>query len=185
MGQDMTDAELVARCLEAKEAFTDLYRRHAPAVFSFLKGMHRGDEHAAADSLQETFFRAYNALGRFDPERPLRPWLFTIAANVAKDALEKTKRAAARDPDDMGDLAGSDSEPIEKVARRDSCFQLLERARDRLPVRTLTAFLLAKGQGLELSEIAVLQGCSIATVKRDVSDALATLAGVATELGLV
>src|SRR5581483_12208552 len=100
--QESTDAELVARCLEAKEAFTDLYRRHAPAVFAFLKGMHRGDEHAASDSLQETFFRAYNALGKFDASRPLRPWLFTIAANAARDALEKRKRQVGLDSDVAG-----------------------------------------------------------------------------------
>jgi RNA polymerase sigma-70 factor (ECF subfamily) len=34
---------------------------------------------------QETFIRAYHALGRFDPARPLRPWLLRIAANLARN----------------------------------------------------------------------------------------------------
>src|SRR5438067_9407329 len=96
-----TDAELVARCLEAKEAFEHLYRRHASVVFAFLKGMHRGDEHAAADSLQETFFRAFTALPRFDRTRALRPWLFKIASNVALDTIGRDRHVEAHDPESL------------------------------------------------------------------------------------
>jgi RNA polymerase sigma-70 factor (ECF subfamily) len=42
-----------------------------------------GDPDDAEDVAQETFVRAYRALKGFDPERPLRPWLLRIAANLA------------------------------------------------------------------------------------------------------
>jgi RNA polymerase sigma-70 factor (ECF subfamily) len=177
-----SDSELVVRCLEAKEAFGELYRRHAPAIFGFLKGMHRGDEHAAADSLQETFLRAWNALRRFDHDRPLRPWLLAIAGNVARDAIAKTKKMEVRS--ELPDRASNDR-PEAAAAASDACWRLLERVAERIPVRALEAFLLARVQGLSYAEIAALHECSPATVKRDLADALAALSGAAAELGMV
>ncbi len=187
MTVEPSDAELVARCLEAKDAFEEIYRRHAPAVYAFLRGMHRGDEHAAADTLQETFFRAYRALPRFDCARALRPWLFTIAGNASLDALAKQKRVEARDPEAIGELIGAarEAEPDERAVIGDTCASLLRAVRGRLPERKLAAFLLARGQGLSYAEIAEIHDCSAATVKRDLSDALAVLTGAASELGLV
>jgi RNA polymerase sigma-70 factor (ECF subfamily) len=182
MSTEPSDAELVARCLEAREAFEQLYRRHAPVVFAFLKGMHRGDEHAAADSLQETFFKAWSALGTFDASRPLRPWLFKIASNAAIDALARTKRLEPRDPAQLPEPAAPAPASGETG---DACARLIRAASERLPARKLAAFLLARAQGLSYDEVARIHDCSEATVKRDLKDALAALTGVATELGLV
>src|SRR5690348_10787275 len=96
-----TDDELVARCLDAKQAaaqaFDELYRRHAGAVLSFVHGLVRGDEHAARDALQETFLRFYTALPSFERGRAVRPWLLRIARNVSLDHLKRasTRREAA------------------------------------------------------------------------------------------
>lgn len=177
-----SDSDLVARCLEAKEAFGELYRRHAPSIFAFLKGMHRGDEHAAADTLQETFLRAFTALRRFDRTRPLRPWLLAIAANTARDAIAKTRRMEVKD--DLPERATHET-PATQAAASDACWRLLERVAGKLPERALAAFLLARVQGLSYAEIATIHECSAATVKRDLADALAALSGAATELGLV
>jgi RNA polymerase sigma factor (sigma-70 family) len=180
-----TDSELVARCLEAKEAFAELYRRHAPSLFAFLKGMHRGDEHAAADSLQDTFLRAFTALRRFDRSRPLRPWLLAIAANVARDAIARTRRIEVRE--ELPEHATQDpaDSPSGTAAASDACWRLLDRVAGRLPERAIAAFLLARIQGLSYAEIAAIHECSPATVKRDLADALAALSGAALELGLV
>lgn len=178
------DARLIARCLEGQEAFEELYRRHAGVVFTFLKGMHRGDEHAAADSLQETFLRAYKALDRFDTSRPLRPWLFVIASNVARDALDRAKRAKAQAISDMGIVPSDEPGPEREATARDLCFEILERAAARLPARALAAFLLTRTQGMSCAEVAQVHQCSIPTVKRDLSDALASLTGVIAEMGL-
>jgi RNA polymerase sigma-70 factor (ECF subfamily) len=47
------------------------------------------------DVFQETFLQLYTSRDSFDDTRPLRPWLFTIAANKAKDALRKWQRTSA------------------------------------------------------------------------------------------
>ncbi|HZV00297.1 MAG TPA: sigma-70 family RNA polymerase sigma factor [Planctomycetota bacterium] len=178
-----SDSELVLKCLEAKEAFAELYRRHAPPVYAFLKGMHRGDEHAAADSLQETFLRAFNALRRFDRSRPLRPWLLTIAGNVARDVLARSKKVQYRA--EVPDRPSGEQPIPETVATNEVCFTLLDRVAPRVSPRAVAAFLLARCQGLSYSEIATINECSQATVKRDLADAMAALSGAAAEMGLV
>ncbi len=80
-----------------REALTEVYRRHAPALartlrFGFSFGAdgrtHRFGGYAGAfelqDALQETFRRAFEADARlrYDGLRPFGPYLFTIARNV-------------------------------------------------------------------------------------------------------
>lgn len=82
-GQD--DAELVRLALRNNPAaWETLVRQHQEPVFR-LAYLILGDDADAQDVAQETFVRAYLALGRFDTERPLRPWLLSIAANLARN----------------------------------------------------------------------------------------------------
>ncbi|NJM06289.1 sigma-70 family RNA polymerase sigma factor [Candidatus Gracilibacteria bacterium] len=51
-----------------------------------------GDAAEAEDVVQETFIRALRALGSFNTQRPLQPWLFGIAANLARNRQRSFKR---------------------------------------------------------------------------------------------
>lgn len=64
---------------------------HQEPVFR-LAYLFLGDPDDAEDITQETFLRAYRSLKRFDATRPLRPWLLSIAANLARNC----HRSAAR-----------------------------------------------------------------------------------------
>jgi RNA polymerase sigma-70 factor, ECF subfamily len=44
-----------------------------------------GDAADAEDVAQEALIRAYRAIDRFDPQRPVKPWLLTITANLARN----------------------------------------------------------------------------------------------------
>ena len=83
---------LVAGCLRddpsACRRFIDLFE---PEIMRFCYRMldHRQD---AEDCTQEIFVRIFRALSRWDAERPLRPWLMTIAANRCKTYLSARKR---------------------------------------------------------------------------------------------
>lgn len=65
-------------------AWAELVRMHQEPVFR-LAYLFLGDPDEAEDAAQETFIRAYRALGRFDPTRPLRPWLLQIVANLTRN----------------------------------------------------------------------------------------------------
>jgi RNA polymerase sigma-70 factor (ECF subfamily) len=53
-----------------------------------------GDRGAAEDVFQESFLQVHLSADQFDPERRFKPWLFTIAANKARDHLRSQARRA-------------------------------------------------------------------------------------------
>ena len=90
-----TDAELLARYAAGEEAaFRAIVSRYKNSLYIFLRHfLNRQD--LIEDVFQETFIQLFTSREDFDTSRPLRPWLFTIAANKAKDAFRKRKRTAA------------------------------------------------------------------------------------------
>jgi RNA polymerase sigma-70 factor (ECF subfamily) len=93
--QKPTDAELLARFGEGDEtAFRELVNRYKNGLYSFLRQF-LNHQDMVEDTFQETFLQLFTSRDSFDTSRPLRPWLFTIAANKAKDALRKRQRTAA------------------------------------------------------------------------------------------
>jgi RNA polymerase sigma-70 factor (ECF subfamily) len=91
----LTDAQLLARYSAGDEtAFRLIVNRYKDGLYSFLRQfLNRQD--LVEDVFQETFLQLYTSRDSFDDTRPLRPWLFTIAANKAKDALRKWQRTSA------------------------------------------------------------------------------------------
>ena len=65
-------------------ALNDLMARHATPVFHFLCRM-IGNEEDANDLAQETFVRVFKSCGSFRPREKFSTWLFTIAANLARN----------------------------------------------------------------------------------------------------
>lgn len=94
--ENLTDAELLA-CYEQgdEEAFRTLLTRYKEKLYAFLRRF-LIQQDLVEDVFQETFLQVYNSRDRYDTSRSFRPWLFTIAANKAKDALRKQQRTAAK-----------------------------------------------------------------------------------------
>ena len=93
--KELTDAELLTRYTAGEEAaFREIVDRYKNGLYAFLlKFLNRHD--LVEDVFQETFLQLFSSRESFDKNRPLRPWLFTIAANKAKDALRKWRRTSA------------------------------------------------------------------------------------------
>jgi RNA polymerase sigma-70 factor (ECF subfamily) len=79
---DRADMEKLQAGHEA--ALNDLMERHATPVFHFLCRM-VGNEDDAGDLAQETFVRVFKSAKSFRPEQKFSTWLFTIAANLARN----------------------------------------------------------------------------------------------------
>ena len=99
----LTDAELLAHYSAGEEeAFREIVNRYKNSLYAFLRQfLNRQD--LVEDVFQETFLQLFNSRENFDDSRPLRPWLFTIAANKAKDALRKWQRTPVVPIGTMGD----------------------------------------------------------------------------------
>lgn len=145
------DGDLIARYLAGDEhAATELVRRHATALARYLAA--QGAPEGELDDLtQETFFKAFRALGTYRGGSSFRTWLLAIGGNVLKDRRRQWQRTRVvaltpelRDPSgdpaqhlDAGWAAERLMEGIGKLAR-------LQRE----------VFLMRAQQGLEYEEIA-------------------------------
>ena len=90
--EHLEESTLIQRATQGEAAaWEPLMLAHQEAVFRFAY-LFLGDPADAEDVTQEAFLRAWDNLKRFDPDRPLRPWLLGIAANLARNR----RRSAAR-----------------------------------------------------------------------------------------
>ena len=110
---EFSDSELIMRYRNGDDdAFCEIVTRYKNILYTFLRRfVNRQD--VVEDIFQETFLQLYITQDRFDTNRPLRPWLFTIAANKAKDTLRKMRR---RPTVNMGTLADASDVSIDEIA---------------------------------------------------------------------
>ena len=134
----LTDAELLDLYGKGDEgAFRELVTRYKNSLYTFLSHFLNSRE-LVEDVFQETFIQLFASRESFDPTRPLRPWLFTIAANKAKDALRKQRRTAAlsigslMDSDEMSFdealnvLTSSDTTPYARMELGETTYRVRE-----------------------------------------------------------
>src|SRR6266536_2962212 len=75
-------------------AFESLFREFQGPVFGWIVRIVR-DRGAAEDLTVETFWRAWNARARFDPQREFGAWARRIASNLALNHLKRDRGVAA------------------------------------------------------------------------------------------
>lgn len=77
-------------CLGDEEAFTKLVETYQNPVYNMCYRM-LGEAGAAEDAAQETFWRAYQNLKRYDPQRSFITWILSIAAHYCIDQQRKRR----------------------------------------------------------------------------------------------
>lgn len=83
----VSESELARRTANGDQAaFAEIVRLHQQAVFNVAYRM-LGNAHDAEDAAQDVSIRAYQFFDRFDPDRPLAPWLKRITVNVCLNRL--------------------------------------------------------------------------------------------------
>ena len=109
--EEFDDSELLKQYqLGNAAAFKKIVTRYKNPLYAFLRRfLNRHD--LVEDVFQETFLQLYTSRETFDVSRPLQPWLFTIAANKAKDALRKQQRTSM----DLGAITDSPEASIDDV----------------------------------------------------------------------
>jgi RNA polymerase sigma-70 factor (ECF subfamily) len=112
VAEKVSDSELLQRYRKGDEqAFREIVSRYKNSLYAFLRRF-VSHEDVVEDVFQETFLQLYISQDSFDANRPLRPWLFTIAANKAKDTLRKMQRQASKS---MGAIADAGDFSIDEV----------------------------------------------------------------------
>jgi RNA polymerase sigma-70 factor (ECF subfamily) len=170
-GQDL-DQELVRRVQRGDSAAFDLLVRKYQHRIAALIGRYIADWSECQDVAQDTFIRAYRAIGNFRGDAQFYTWLHRIAVNTAKNHLVAHKRRPPTEDIDVGDAEQFDSgirlrdtdTPDRELARQ-QMEQVVMRAVDALPEELRTAITLREVEGLSYDEIAQRMDCPIGTVR--------------------
>jgi len=172
----MSDTELMKRYAAGEEgAFQELVSQYKDSVYAFLRRFLNQPD-LVDDVFQETFLQLYVSRDTFDLSRPLRPWLFTIAANKAKDALRRMQRI---DSANLGSLFDSDEHSIDDVLNtldydthmpyddliKNETAVAVKRVIVRMPARLREILILAYFHKFSYAEIARILGIPVGTVK--------------------
>jgi len=170
---DISDEELARLFSKGNEwAFNELMARYGRKILNFINRMIY-DRDRAEDLLQETFVRVFRNIARFDTKRKFNTWLYTIAANLAKNEIRKIRRSplvfcqslflnvkskVIYDELDKGNRP--DLQLYNKQLR-----ELILRAVEELPEGQRQIFTLRESEGKSYQEIAEILECNIGTVK--------------------
>jgi RNA polymerase sigma-70 factor (ECF subfamily) len=93
--EGLTDEQLLVGYRNGdREAFAKLVERYRSDLMYFLIRF-LGSRAAAEDVFQDTFLQIHLSMDSFDEQRRFKPWLFTIAANKARDHHRRRKRREA------------------------------------------------------------------------------------------
>ncbi len=165
-----SDEELVARSRGGDlDSFNQLVLRWERPIYALAYRV-IGREEDARDVAQETFLRAFRALGGFKGQAKFSSWLYRITLNLCRDWIRRERRtpiAQAPEGMDLVELAAESTpaESIEDVVSRRELGRAVAKAMSVLPEEQRTAIILKEYHGLTFQEIADLLGCPLSTVK--------------------
>jgi len=138
-------------------AFRELSNQHLTMILTYATRL-LGNPTDAEDVAQETFLRAWQKAGTFQPRARARTWLLAMTHNLAIDRLRRRKvRREEPSAGDDEDLGPSSEEPARLLLRKLTALQV-QRALNALPERQKMAILLVHEQGLSGAEGADVLG---------------------------
>ena len=166
------DHELVRRVQGGDSTAFDLLVRKYQHRIVGLIGRYVADWSECQDVAQETFLRAYRALGNFRGDAQFYTWLHRIAVNTAKNHLVSQHRRPPTDDIDVEDaeqyasgLRLRDNDTPERELMRQQLEQTVMRAVEALPEELRVAITLREVDGLSYEDIAKKMDCPIGTVR--------------------
>jgi RNA polymerase sigma-70 factor, ECF subfamily len=155
----------------AFEELVELYQNRLVAVMNHLVG----NAEEAEDLAQEVFLRVYRSRKKYRPRSKFSTWLFTIANNLALNALRSRQRkpTVSFPAPDSGPLGPRPAEqlvpdrgsgPMRRLERQELA-DFIHRALERLNERQRMAVMLNKFEDMNYAEIAEVMGLTTKAVK--------------------
>jgi RNA polymerase sigma-70 factor (ECF subfamily) len=184
---EKTDEQLLAAYRQGdRPSFTHLMSRYQRELYHFLVRF-LGNRASAEDVFQETFLQVHQSAEQFDLTRKFRPWLFTIAANKARDLIRSQARRptnplqASISPgdDDSGEFidlmesaAAVPSEPMERAELQ----EMVQRTVAGMPEHLREILLLSYFHQFPYKQIGEILDIPLGTVKSRLHAAVAFFA---------
>ena len=179
------DIRLMLRVRDDDDAaFAELVERFQNRLVAVMHHL-VGSMHEAEDLAQEVFLRVYRIRKKYRPKAKFSTWLFTIANNLALNALRDRKRRPAL-PLEMRESSSHDARPADNAVqdlgetpsagiRHKELAEVIRFALDGLNERQRVAIVLNKFEDMNYAEIAEVMGLTTKAVKSLLSRARTSL----------
>lgn len=190
----VTSAEQETRIQEGFQrgerwAFEAAARLHFESMVNYVCSLLR-DRDKALELVQESFFLACRAHHRYDASRPLAPWLFRIARNMAYKEHNRKKRNPVMAMDDVYpgedstyDPPSSDENPHTTTVNRDLMARI-ETAVNKLKPSYRDVLILRMIQGLPSEKVSEALEIPVPTVNTRLYRALEQLRRICRQQGI-
>jgi RNA polymerase sigma-70 factor (ECF subfamily) len=175
----LSDEEVMVRCAQGSEpAFQVLVTRYRPRIINLITRF-VGDFDRAEDIAQEVFIRVYRNRERYRKSGKFSTWIFTIAANLAKNEIRRKvrhRRVISMDEEKepgtnlAATLADRDPGPGHALERKE-LEALILGAIESLPDRYRLALVLRDLEGLAYEEVSLVLGIPGGTVRSRINRA--------------
>lgn len=184
-----SDERLLAEFLAGSQvAFRRLVEKHSEELYRFVARFVRSTA-VAEDVVQETFVQVFQSAGSFDSAKRFRPWLFTIAANKARDHLRSrvrrrevplTSTSPGGEESEVSylDFLADDLAEPSSVMEDEESRQRVREIITRMPDNLREVLVLGYYQRLAYKEIAEILSIPLGTVKSRLHAAVSYFADV-------
>ncbi|HEX4918936.1 MAG TPA: RNA polymerase sigma factor RpoE [Limnobacter sp.] len=174
MSSDKDEDFLIVQRVQAgdKRAFNLLVNKYHRRVARLLTRMVKSQEDIE-DVVQETFIKAYRAIGNFRGDSAFYTWIYRIAINTAKNLLVTQGRrpTTLKESVDGDNETFEDNAALSNIDTPESLFQTkqigeaVNEAMMALPEELRAAIVMREIDGLSYEEIAAAMDCPIGTVR--------------------
>jgi RNA polymerase sigma-70 factor (ECF subfamily) len=169
----LEDTDLVERARAGDlRSYEELVKRYERLVGRVIYP-YAGREAAVEDLVQETFLRAYDRLGTYNPEYRFKTWLLAIANNLGIDTLRRRREAVEFNPEIHAPLTRGPEDAAEEADRA----RVVRDAVMTLPETYSVPLVLRYSEGLSYAEISEVLDISIPALKSRLFRARNMLAG--------
>jgi RNA polymerase sigma-70 factor (ECF subfamily) len=166
IAQDVIDLQerqwLPRFCAGDNEGFQQLVKAYQTPLYNYLIRHQVGEAHRE-DLLQDIFIRIHQGAAQYQPDKPLRPWIYTIAANTMRNFFRDSAKHQHVIYDELSSACDYPNQ-FEQLSDQEHQRWLASQLH-RLPLTQKEALILLTTEGFSLKETAEIMDCPVNTVK--------------------
>ena len=177
---EFAPGELAALRRREPAAMEKLYDLFFDRIYGYVRRLVR-DEATAEDVTQDVFLHIQRSISTYDPERPLRPWVFAIATNKVRDVWhsrggydEARRELSSEEEENLLHPVARELGPLGQLERSE-LHRALERALEEMPESLRATLFLRSREGLSFRDIGELLSRSEIAVRKRYSRGLREL----------
>jgi RNA polymerase sigma-70 factor (ECF subfamily) len=162
------DQKSITRILDNDvSGLKELMQRYKDSVYR-MACRYMGNAEDAAEITEDVFFRVYEKASRYKAKASVKTWIFTIAANMCKDALRRRKKhrnvSCLPEDESMDSFASPADTPAEEQSRKEMA-DAIEKSIHELPHKLRFPFVFCILEENSYRECARVLNCSEKTIE--------------------